>query len=178
MMLVKATREELPGVRALLLGLGAGEHGFGGTDFGRGLMTLEAYLIHLEEMFAGTNLPSWMAPMTTFWLLDDGGRAVGMSRLRHRLTEDLLNKGGHIGYYIRRDVRGQGLGKQLLAATLCAARQLGIPRALLTADIDNAASTRVIEANGGQREDIRVDEHGTAYGRYWIEISECGETSA
>lgn len=183
--LIKATRHELPGIRDFLLEIGSGENGFVGTDFGRGLGTLEETLLRMEGMSSRTSLAPENAeialgaqedilvtrctvPMTTFWLYDATDRPIGISRLRHELNESLLIRGGHIGYYIRRTDRGKGLGSFLLAATLNEARKLGIDRVLLTANTDNPASIRTIEANGGIREDSRIDDDGIEYGRYWI----------
>ncbi|HKU02962.1 MAG TPA: hypothetical protein VJQ80_09155, partial [Arthrobacter sp.] len=44
------------------------------------------------------------------------------------------------------------------------ARALGIQRALLTCDVDNAGSRATIEKNGGQYEDTRNGKR-----RYWID---------
>lgn len=114
MRLIKATRQELPGVREMLLELGNGENGFTGADFGCGRMTLEEQLLFLEEMSEGMNLkPEWV-PMTTFWFVNDENEPIGMSRLRHELNDWLLSHGGHIGYHIRASQRRKGYGILLL----------------------------------------------------------------
>jgi predicted acetyltransferase len=51
----------------------------------------------------------------------------------------------------------------MLAAALPLAHRLGIDPALVTCDVDNVASRKVIEANGGRLEDRRADKY-----RFWI----------
>jgi predicted acetyltransferase len=51
----------------------------------------------------------------------------------------------------------------MLAAALPVAQDLGIDPALLTCDVDNLASRRVIESNGGVLEDQREDKL-----RFWV----------
>jgi predicted acetyltransferase len=57
----------------------------------------------------------------------------------------------------------------MLAAVLPEADALGIDPALITCDIDNLASRRVIEANGGELEDQRGGKL-----RFWIPTSRVG----
>jgi predicted acetyltransferase len=61
--------------------------------------------------------------------------------------------GGHIGYLVRPSARRQGHATAMLAAVLPHARAPGIDSALVTCDVDNVASRKVIMANGGVLED-------------------------
>lgn len=56
---------------------------------------------------------------------------------------------GHLGYAVVPWKRGRGCATRALALLLPVARGLGLPRVLVTCDTGNAASRRVIEANGG-----------------------------
>lgn len=56
---------------------------------------------------------------------------------------------GHIGYGVVPEKRGRGIARRALALMLEEARGLGLRHVELTAEADNAASHRVIEANGG-----------------------------
>ena len=170
MRLSAATLAAPEGLAEFLYELGDGENGFSGTGFASGELTLAAFLQSLVDASAGKGVPASRVPGTTFWLLDDNNRIAGMSRLRHRLNDALLIDGGHIGYYIRPSERHKGYGHAVLELTLGEAKKLGLARVLLTADSDNAGSIGVIEGNGGRREDERVDDSGTLYGRFWIEL--------
>jgi predicted acetyltransferase len=184
MRLVKASMEAPKGLLGFIREIGEGENGFGGEpDVVAGPLAeapaaeagpaqVEAFLRRLVEMSEGRNLPTGWVPMTTFWLVDDDGWVRGMSRLRHRLTPFLLEHGGHIGYYVARAHRGKGYATQVLTGTLAEARDLGIERALLTVDSDNAPSIRVIERNGGVLEDEAIDSAtGKLHRRYWIDLT-------
>jgi predicted acetyltransferase len=87
--------------------------------------------------------------MTTLWWVEDD-RVLGRVAIRHRLTPALEKVGGHIGYDVRPSARGRGHATAILAAVLPLANSIGIDEALLTCDETNAASRRVIEANGGR----------------------------
>lgn len=105
----------------------------------------------------------------TFRWIVEGDRYLGAIALRHELNDFLLEAGGHIGYGIRPSARGRGLACWALASILPAARDLGLDRVLVTCDVGNPASARVIEKNGGVLEDIRDTELGTLR-RYWITL--------
>ena len=98
-------------------------------------------------------------------------RVLGTSRLRHHLNERLRLMGGHIGYGIRPSEQRKGYGTQILALTLVEARKLGIKRVLVTCDVDNIASVRVIEKNGGfLAERVTPANYDREIALYWIEL--------
>jgi len=94
------------------------------------------------------NMPDWFVPETYYYLWD-GDLLVGEFRIRHYLTEALRNGAGHIGYSIRRDVRGKGYGTAGLRLTIEIARQI-IPEdeIYLRVNKDNIASQKVMLNNG------------------------------
>jgi predicted acetyltransferase len=110
----------------------------------------------------GAARPDGYAPVTTLWWAQDT-MFLGRLDVRHHLTPALLLVGGHIGYVVRPSARGRGHATAMLAAALPYARALGIDRALLTCDVDNVASQRVIEANGGEFWDVAGPKR-----RYWV----------
>lgn len=105
----------------------------------------------------------------TYWWIVEGDTYLGAITLRHRLTEDLLRVGGHIGYGLRPTARGRGLAGWALGEVLPYARKRGLDRVLITCSDANLASARTIERNGGVLEDIRETEIGLTR-RYWIDL--------
>jgi len=100
------------------------------------------------------------------WLVDFGPgepRYLGRLSLRHELNGFLRTEGGHIGYVVRPSVHRQGLGTRMLAMSLPVAASRGIEKALVTCDVDNVGSAKVILANGGV-EDTRYQTKR----RFWV----------
>ncbi len=83
------------------------------------------------------------------WLWD--GSFCGSINLRWRSGTPELPPTcpGHIGYSVVPWKRGRGYAKAALAQMLPEARNVGLPYVDLITDADNAASQRVIVANGG-----------------------------
>ena len=98
----------------------------------------------LEETARAINY----VPATTLWWVD-GDEYLGRLAIRHRLTEGLLRIGGHIGYDVRPTARRRGHATSMLRAARPIAHSFGINPALLTCEVSNVASRRVIESNGG-----------------------------
>lgn len=116
------------------------------------------------------NLPEGRVPETIYWLVDTG-EFIGRVSIRHRLTKHLLEIGGHIGYDIRLSKRRQGYGSKILELVLPKAKELGIPKVLLTCDQTNIGSQKIIEKNGGVLENqVPNPETGVDKLRYWIDI--------
>ncbi|MFD9691779.1 GNAT family N-acetyltransferase [Kitasatospora sp. NPDC059088] len=92
--------------------------------------------------------PGWVPESTFWWIAQD--RYLGRLAIRHRLTPALQRRGGHIGFDVRPSARNQGCAKRMLMAALPHAARLGLEHALLTCDVDNLASQRVIFACGGE----------------------------
>ena len=100
-----------------------------------------------------------------------GGEFVGVISIRHELNEDLRIMGGHIGYDTRPSFRGRGVASEMLRQALPIARSLGIKEALLTCSDTNAPSIRVIEKNGGQLRERKLQYSGGHMKRYyWIKL--------
>ena len=108
----------------------------------------------------------WGVPSTCFWYIA-GEYYLGTLMLRHRLTPELAEVGGHVGYHVVAPWRRQGHATRMLAAGLAECRRLGLDRVLLTCDSDNVASRKVILKNGGQPDGRKQGED-----RFWITLAE------
>ena len=106
--------------------------------------------------------PPDRVPETVLWYVE-GTTYIGQLSIRHELNEWLSEVGGHIGYDVRPAARRRGHAAAMLAAALPVTHLLGIDPALVTCDIDNIASRRVIERCGGVLEDER-----RGHLRYWV----------
>lgn len=109
--------------------------------------------------------PGWAT--ATYWWLEDRDQRdefVGSISLRHHIDHPMLSTvGGHVGYSVRPTARRRGFAADALRQVVPQAAALGIPRLLVTCDLDNLASARTIEANGGEFEgELRGKR------RYWI----------
>ena len=110
----------------------------------------------------------WGVPVTERWFVD-GNDYLGAVIIRHHLTPALEREGGHLGYHVVPSHRRRGHATQMLAQALVVCQQLGLRQVLVTCPLDNLASRRVIEANGGVLDRI-VDGEAC----YWLRTSEQG----
>lgn len=123
---------------------------------------------------AGTNLFGYpKSDNTTYFAWHtEQNRLVGCINLRHHLQDDFLRQyGGHIGYSIHPDCWGQGFGTEMLRLVLEKSDDLGIEDVLITCEVGNLASEKVIRNNGGEFEcQIEANERGfnMAIKRFWI----------
>jgi predicted acetyltransferase len=106
----------------------------------------------------------WGVPSTLYWYVA-GQQYLGTLVIRHRLTPELAQAGGHIGYHVVPPWRRQGHATRMLAAGLAKSRALGLDRVLLTCDVENEPSRRVILANGGVPDGRFGHED-----RFWIDL--------
>lgn len=108
-----------------------------------------AFLDRLSACARGEGIPEGFVPHSTYWLVHNGSEVVGVSNLRHRLTDALRFEGGHIGYGVRPTARRRGFATALLRHTLAQARALGVREAWLTCGKTNTASIHTILRNNG-----------------------------
>lgn len=141
-----------------------------GFDFcvGRGDLPFDQRMARWQRESAGIDLEADRVP-ADFLLADVDGQVVGRASIRHELNEHLLNFGGHIGYGVAPQFRGRGYAKEILRLSLERLAELGVTRALVTVDPDNAPSVAVIVSCGGVFDDIRTTPDGHSVARYWFE---------
>jgi predicted acetyltransferase len=113
-----------------------------------------AFLSDLARHEGGTatlkdETPVPRLPGRVFWIWD--GAFCGAINLRFVPGAEELppHVSGHVGYAVVPWKRNRGVARTAVRLLLPVAHRLGLPRVLITCDDDNAASRRVIEANGG-----------------------------
>jgi predicted acetyltransferase len=131
-----------------------------------------AFVARLEACARGEGLPAGFVPHSTWWLVSDG-EVVGVSNLRHQLTDALRREGGNIGYGVRPSARRRGFAAELLRRTLDRAREIGLTDALLTCAATNVGSIKTILRCGGLfvSEDF-LPERGEVVQRYRIALEQ------
>ncbi len=119
----------------------------------------------LDELPETPRRPGWAS--ATRWWMEDPDQAdefVGSISLRHHIDHPMLSTiGGHVGYSVRPRARGRGFASDALRQVVPRAAARGIPRLLVTCDLDNVASARTIETCGGVFEGELEGKR-----RYWI----------
>jgi predicted acetyltransferase len=169
MKLQAVTATAPPGALELLTALGEGENGFGGTPVGSDPKQLDDWLNYCVHIAKAPPLSEYFVPQTNYWITDDAGFAVGLLRMRPDINAELLNKGGHVGYYVAPAYRNLGYAKGALKLALDKLRVKGVSRALITVESHNTFSSSLVMALGGILEDERIDdETGQPYLRFWL----------
>jgi len=130
----------------------------------------QAYIERLESQRRGLDLPADRVP-ATFLLAEAEGQAVGRVSIRHELNAYLAELGGHIGYAVRPGFRRRGYATDILRQSLGVAASIGLKRVLLTCDVDNVGSARVIEICGGVLENVVAGAGSVPRRRYWVEVA-------
>jgi predicted acetyltransferase len=109
----------------------------------------DAFLALLDDCARGVDLPIGFVAHSTFWLVRDRTSVVGVSNIRHALTNALRREGGNIGYGIRPSVRRQGLGIAILQQSLRRASEIGLSRVLVTCAKTNVGFDEVYFEQSG-----------------------------
>ncbi len=148
---------------------GSTMHGSSLWEFDTADLGPEALAPEIERLLAeadpATQMPHGWVHCSNLWIAE-GDEFLGYLAIRHRLTDFLLELGGHIGYSVRPSRRREGHATRALGLALGEARRLGIDRALVTCDHDNVPSRLTIEHAGGVFEDRREDKL-----RFWFDLT-------
>ena len=129
----------------------------------------DAYCASLQQQRAGIGLPCGWVP-STFLVAEIGGRIVGRTSIRHRLSEQLAQVGGHIGFCVLPTYRRRGYAIEILRQSLVITRKLGLSDVFVTCDESNVGSRNVIESCGGALESVVSAAPGSRIRRYRIGI--------
>ncbi len=133
----------------------------------------ENILEKLEKRKSPDRIKIGKVPWHEYFLVDDD-TFVGVVTIRLEMNNELLNYGGNIGYGINPKFWNKGYGSQALKLGLIKAKELGMTRrVLVTCDVDNVASAKIIEKNCGVLENTIeniIDDTKIYTKRYWIDL--------
>ena len=135
----------------------------------RSVSTYEDWLKDLQLLKSNETCGD-KVPSSTYLLVEDD-TLIGIGDIRHHINHPILSVwGGHIGYSIDPLHRKKGYGKALLGLLLKEASKLEISEVLVTCDLTNKGSEKIILSNGGIFDKtISVEEKQIH--RYFIKLS-------
>jgi len=111
--------------------------------------------------------------VSTFFVAVIDGKVAGRLSVRHSLNDWLALVGGHIGYGVAPEFRGNGVATHMLKFGLKHLNKLGVEQAFISCLSQNDHSRRTIEKCGGEFAGVVNDptEDGAEYRTYWIPTS-------
>lgn len=134
----------------------------------------ERYFYQLYKKEKGIDLKQNHVAQTTFWLIDDE-EYIGTFALRHDLTENLKEIGGHIAYQIKPSKQRQGYATKGLFLCLDEALKIGLEQVLITCKKNNIASYKTMQKvmlkMGGREIEPSITDGHKNY-RIWIKTQE------
>ena len=130
------------------------------------------YLDRVATWKEAATVPQGMVDATFLVAVIDG-KIAGRLSIRHRLNDFLALVGGHIGYGVAPEFRGQGVATFMLRYGLEFMKERGEEKIFISCHSENIASQRVIEKCGGEFAGIVADTFngGKEYRTYWIPTS-------
>lgn len=147
--LKKLSLEDGMDIYEMLQQIPENENGFINEIYGKTYTQYKQWLMKcFNESGQKCIIDGWKVPQTYYWFYFEE-KPVGLGKLRHFLTEDLLIDGGSIGYSVCPKERNQGYASLLLRELLKEAHELNIKKVLLVVRNDNIPSIKTALNNGG-----------------------------
>lgn len=127
----------------------------------------------MKDSMDETKLPEGWVKAYEYFAVDDD-KFIGKISIREKLTDRLLQYGGHIGYAVSPKYWNMGYGTKMLELALEKAKNIILEdKVLITCDDDNIGSYKIIEKNGGVLENkVENTDQGDTFltRRYWINL--------
>jgi len=112
----------------------------------------------------------WRVPSTAFFWVE-GRKIIWAIQLRHHINHpNLKYRWGHIWYWVRPSERQKWYASKMLSLVLAEAHNIWLDSVLITCDVNNIGSNKVIQNNGWLLEKECLHEDGTSFNRYWITL--------
>jgi len=112
----------------------------------------------------------WRVPSTAYFALDEW-RIIWAIQLRHNINHPNLEyRWGHIGYWVRPSERKKWYATKMLELMLEKVQDIWLKEVLITADVTNIGSNKVILNNWWILEKKCKHKDGTNFNRYWITL--------
>jgi predicted acetyltransferase len=110
---------------------------------------------------------------STFLVAVIDSKIAGRLSIRHRLNDFLGLVGGHIGYGVAPEFRGNGVATYMLQYGLEFMKERGEEKVFISCHSENEASRKIIEKCGGEFAALvpHPYENGELYRTYWIPTS-------
>lgn len=137
----------------LLLSFPADENGFMNDAWDIDRRKVPEYLDSLHDMSRGVGLRDGYVPMTKYALVNDAGELVGIFNIRHRLTKQLRNGAGHIGYGIAPAYRNRGYATEGLRLCLDKAKDIISEDVVLMSALKSNSASLAVQMKNGARID-------------------------
>ncbi len=122
---------------------------YNGAFFIKNIIDYEDKIKELDNASNGILDNPAFVPYTCYVFIKEN-KIVGVGSVRHYLNEYLEKFGGHIGYSIRPTERKKGYGSKALELLINQAKEMNIEKILITCNINNIGSKKVIENNNGK----------------------------
>ena len=133
-------------------------------------MSHAEHLADLEKFKDKSKVPKDFVPATTLYAFVDG-QIVGRLNIRYELNENLLFRGGNIGYAVSPLHRNKGYATEIFRQGIQFSQKLGLKKLLVTCADQNIHSWKVIEKFSAVLENKIFDEEEDEYvRRYWVDL--------
>lgn len=115
------------------------------------------------------------ATTSSYFVIDENGKLIGATSLRHYLTVEGYRTWGHIGYGVRPGERRKGYAVQMLKMMLELAQEKKIYKVLIGVHDSNIGSWKTVEKCGGVLENtVFISNDEEPIRRYWIDMQKKG----